>query len=161
MKKYYEKQEEKKPYQKPPIPDGFVYVGGKWNTGFTIMNKRDGSMFVWLPVGAMNSNSTEDGYVFDKKLGRNIFDNEKNKAYEIKKFYDDSLKSNYKSLVEKTGGFYISSYLASWNNNNISFVKGKEPFIPEAIKLKNFVKCMLTIFQEFTARLLQEQIMIA
>ena len=48
-------------YVNPPIPKGYKYVCGEWNNGFVIERCSDGSQFVWIPVGSLDSNGTLDG----------------------------------------------------------------------------------------------------
>ena len=42
-------------YTNPPIPDGYKYVEGEWHNGFVIEKISDGSQFVWIPVGSIDS----------------------------------------------------------------------------------------------------------
>ena len=48
-------------YVNPPIPEGYKHVCGEWNNGFVIERCSDGSQFVWIPVGSLDSNGTLDG----------------------------------------------------------------------------------------------------
>ena len=57
-------------YVNPPIPEGYKHVCGKWNNGFVIKRCSDGSQFVWIPVGSLDSNGTLDGASFVEKFGR-------------------------------------------------------------------------------------------
>ena len=42
----------------------------KWNNGFVIERKADKSQFVWVPVGSLMPNGTQDGIRFHEKFGR-------------------------------------------------------------------------------------------
>ena len=64
-------------YVNPPIPEGYKHVGGEWNNGFVIERCSDGSQFVWVPVGSLNSNGTLDGEHFSEKFGRRKYMNGK------------------------------------------------------------------------------------
>lgn len=134
MMKYYQKKQDKN-YQNPPIPNGFSFVKGKWNSGYTIQNDSDGSLFLWIPVGAMPQNSTEDGVIFNKKFGRNEFPCENDVGYKMDCFFDDAVIA-YKRIIEQTGGFYISCFIASWKKNSIIFTKGNEPMITDSHKIE-------------------------
>ena len=57
-------------YVNPPIPEGYKHVCGEWNNGFVIERCSDGSQFVWIPVGSIDSNGTLDGEHFSEKFGR-------------------------------------------------------------------------------------------
>ena len=68
-------------YVNPPIPEGYKHVCGEWNNGFVIERCSDGSQFVWIPVGSLDSNGTLDGEHFSEKFGRrNYMNNEFNEA---------------------------------------------------------------------------------
>ena len=47
-------------YVNPPIPEGYKHICGEWNNGFVIERCSDGSQFVWIPVGSLDSNETLD-----------------------------------------------------------------------------------------------------
>ena len=57
-------------YANPPILEGYKHVCGEWNNGFVIERCSDGSQFVWIPVGSLDSNGTLDGVSFTEKFGR-------------------------------------------------------------------------------------------
>ena len=113
-------------YVNPPIPDGYKHVCGEWNNGFVIERCSDGSQFVWIPVGSLDSNGTLDGEHFSEKFGRrnymvdvDEFSDDEFSDDEIwrDKFSDDEYNEplNDELLeqlesVKKYGGFYISRY---------------------------------------------------
>ena len=140
MLNYYKNMEEEKNYKNPPIPKGFRYVKGQWNNGFTILNEQDGSLFVWQPKEALEANSTEDGYIFNKKFGRNIFDCKNDERYQIDWFYDDAITSKAKKVINTTGGNYISAYIASWKENRIVFSSGLTPMFSSSNKIEKLCK---------------------
>ena len=103
-----------KNYVNPPIPEGYKHVEGRWNNGFVIERTSDGSQFVWVPVGSLDSNGTLDGVSFNEKFGRRIY--RKNPIF-LEQFTEplvDELKLQFES-VKKYGGFYISRYNISKN----------------------------------------------
>ncbi len=96
-------------YVNPPIPEGYKYVCGEWNNGFVIERCSDGSQFVWIPVGSLDSNATLDGNRWSKKFGRRYY------GGKGKTFDEFNVVLNYELLdqfisVKKYGGFYISRY---------------------------------------------------
>ena len=56
-------------YMNPPIPKGFHYVEGKWNTGFVIARDLDQSEFIWIPVGYLEANGTSNGIIYNERFG--------------------------------------------------------------------------------------------
>ena len=113
-----------KKYANPPIPKGYKHILGEWNKGYVIERCSDGSQFVWIPVGSLDSNGTIDGYSFTEEFGRrNYHENEfsKNEFHEESTF---EFLLQFES-VKKYGGFYISRY-------NIS--KNKETGKPQSVK---------------------------
>lgn len=121
-------------YTKPPIPDGYSHVEGKWNTGFVIQDKL-GNQYVWIPVGALPSNGTLDGKHFTEKFGRRNYQNDE---FSQSDFHEDMDEKQLKS-VQKYGGFYISRYTISKSKNGKpASVKGAMPWInidfPDAVK---------------------------
>lgn len=57
-------------YANPVVPEGYKHICGEWNNGFVIERYSDGSQFVWIPVGSLDSNGTLDGEHFSEKFGR-------------------------------------------------------------------------------------------
>ena len=111
-------------YVNPPIPEGYKHVCGEWNNGFVIERCSDGSQFVWIPVGSLNSNGTLDGEHFSEKFGRrNYMNNEFNEAL------NDELLEQLES-VKKYGGFYISRYnISKSSKGKPQSVKGVMPWV--------------------------------
>lgn len=116
-------------YINPPVPLGFRYVKGRWNTGFVIERIADGSKFTWVPVGYLDANGTIDGINFNEKFGRRNYRKEEFSEFEL----SDSITSDYTKTLEsikKCGGFYISSYDISKNpeTGEPQSVEGAEPW---------------------------------
>ena len=94
-------------YTNPPIPKGYNHICGEWDNGFVIQRFSDGSQFVWIPVGILDSNGT---------LGKDI------------KNLNDELLEQLES-VKKYGGFYISRYnISKSSEGKPQSVKGVMPW---------------------------------
>ena len=116
-------------YVNPPIPEGYKYVCGEWNNGFVIERDFDGSQFVWIPVGSLDSNGTLDGEHFSEKFGRRNYRNYEFWGDEFHEALNDELLEQLKS-VKKYGGFYISRYNISISSEGKpQSVKGVMPWI--------------------------------
>jgi len=115
-------------YANPPIPEGYKYVEGEWDTGFVIERSLDGSQFVWIPVGSLYPDGTLDGEHFSEKFGRR---NYRKDEFSHNMFYEelnDELLEQIDS-VEKYGGFYISRYYISKKlKRKPQSVKGFDPW---------------------------------
>ena len=112
-------------YVNPPIPEGYKHVCGEWNNGFVIERCSDGSQFVWIPVGSLDSNGTLDGEHFSKKFGRRNYMNNKFSDDEFNEDLFEQLKS-----VKKYGGFYISRYnISKSSEGKPQSVKGVMPWV--------------------------------
>ena len=113
-------------YTDPPIPEGWEYVEGDWNNGFTIQDSK-GNQFVWVPVDFLDPNGTLDGSSCSEKFGR--------RNYQDGEFSDDGfseelegeLRKQWQS-VQKYGGFYISRYNISRSKGEAKSVKGAMPW---------------------------------
>ena len=116
-------------YVNPPIPEGYKHVCGEWNNGFVIERCSDGSQFVWIPVGSLDSNGTLDGKYFSEKFGRRNYMNDEFSKDEFHEALNGELLEQLES-VKKYGGFYISRYNISkssaWKPQS---VKGVKPWI--------------------------------
>ena len=114
-------------YVNPPIPGGYSYVCGEWYNGFVIKRYSDGSQFVWVPVGSLDSNGTLDGKNFSEKFGRRNYLGED--FYDSQEVLEGELLNQWNS-VQKYGGFYISRYAISKNEQtgDAQSVKGKMPW---------------------------------
>ena len=116
-------------YVNPPIPEGYKHVCGEWNNGFVIERCSDGSQFVWIPVGSINSNGTLDGEHFSEKFGRLNFMNDKFSDHEFNETLNGELLEQLES-VKKYGGFYISRYNISKSSaGKPQSVKGVMPWV--------------------------------
>ena len=102
-------------YKKPPIPYGYKHVEGEWLTGFVIERSSDGSQFVWVPVGGLDSNGVSNDNHYDKKFGRRFSYTGETLELPTELYLEKltpELKKQFES-VEKYGGFYISRYYIS------------------------------------------------
>lgn len=117
-------------YVNPPILKGYRHVCGEWNNGFVIERNSDGSQFVWVPVGSLNSNGTLDGASFVEKFGRRNYMDDEFSEREFHEPFTKELELQFKS-VKKNGGFYISRYNISKNKKTgePQSVKGAIPLI--------------------------------
>ena len=96
-------------YMNPPIPEGYKHVCGEWNNGFVIERCSDGSQFVWIPVGSLDTDGTLDGKHFSEKFGARNYRNDKFFWDEFNEALNGELLEQLGS-VKKYGGFYISRY---------------------------------------------------
>ena len=114
-------------YTDPPIPEGWEYVEGDWNNGFTIQDSK-GNQFVWVPVGFLDANGTLDGTNFSEKFGRRNYQDDEFSDGEFNEELEEELRKQWES-VQKYGGFYISRYniSRSWTGEAKS-VKGAMPW---------------------------------
>ena len=116
-------------YANPPIPEGYKHVCGEWNDGFVIERCSDGSQFVWIPVGSLDSNGTLDGKNFSEKFGRRNYMNDEFSDVEFHEALNDELLEQLES-VEKYGGFYISRYnISKSSEGKPQSVKGVMPWV--------------------------------
>ena len=103
-------------YTKPPIPEGYFYVKGEWNTGYVIADKKR-NHFVWVPVGALPPSGTLENEIFIEKFGRRNYCDDYFSNSEYHEEMTDELQNQFKS-VQKYGGFYISRYAISKSEEN-------------------------------------------
>lgn len=111
--KSYEKQNSQNPY----IPEGFSYLEGEWNTGFTIQDEK-GNQYVWVPC--TNKENLLEGveklekrnFSIDPFISKDICINENSE-----KFINSSLEN---------GGFYISRFEIGIENDTYVSKSGKE-----------------------------------
>ena len=116
-------------YVNPPIPEGYKHVCGEWNNGFVIERCSDGSQFVWIPVGSLDSNGTLDGEHFSEKFGRRNYMNDEFSDDEFNEALNGELLEQLES-VKKYGGFYISRYNISKSSaGKPQSVKGVMPWV--------------------------------
>lgn len=118
-------------YENPPIPRGYKHICGEWNNGFVIERRSDGSQFVWIPVGSLDSNGTLDGEHFSEKFGRRKYYDCENEF--SKNAYHENLTGTLREQIEsvkKYGGFYISRYNISKSSaGKPQSVKGVMPWV--------------------------------
>ena len=116
-------------YVNPPIPEGYKYVCGEWNNGFVIERCSDGSQFVWIPVGSLDSNGTLDGEHFSEKFGRRNYMNDEFSYNKFNEALNGELLEQLES-VKKYGGFYISRYnISKSSEGKPQSVKGVMPWV--------------------------------
>ena len=116
-------------YVNPPIPEGYKHVCGEWNNGFVIERCSDGSQFVWIPVGSLDSNGTLDGVHFSEKFGRRNYMNNKFSDDAFNEALNGELIEQLES-VKKYGGFHISRYNISKSSaGKPQSVKGVMPWV--------------------------------
>lgn len=116
-------------YANPPIPAGYKHVCGEWNNGFVIERSSDGSQFVWIPVGSLDSDGTLDGEHFSEKFGRRNYRNDEFSDSEFNEALEDELLEQLES-VKKYGGFYISRYdISKSEEGKPQSVKGVMPWV--------------------------------
>lgn len=149
-----------KEYYKPPIPERYEYVCGKWNNGFVIERSSDGTQFVWIPVGNLESNGTLDGNSFTEKFGRRNY-----QGFPFsEKVFHEPLEAEISFQIEsikKYGGFYLSRYKISKNEKtgrpqsvqgempwtNINFYDAKR--VASLMESKDKLKSHLTFGSEY------------
>ena len=111
-------------YTDPPIPEGWEYVEGDWNNGFTIQDSK-GNQFVWVPVGFLDPNGTLDGSSCSEKFGRRNYQDDE---FSINQFHEE-LEEELQESVQKYGGFYISRYnISRSKTGEAKSVKGAMPW---------------------------------
>lgn len=116
-------------YVNPPILGGYKHVCGKWNNGFVIERYSDGSQFVWIPVGSLDSNGTLDGEHFSEKFGRRNYMKKEFSDDEFNEALNNELLEQLES-VKKYGGFYISRYnISKSSKGKPQSVKGVMPWV--------------------------------
>lgn len=116
-------------YANPPVLEGYKHVRGEWNNGFVIERSSDGSQFVWIPVGSLDSNGTLDGEHFSEKFGRRNYMNNEFSDDEFNEDLNDELLEQLES-VKKYGGFYISRYnISKSSEGKLQSVKGVMPWV--------------------------------
>ena len=116
-------------YVNPPIPEGYKHICGEWNNGFVIERCSDGSQFVWIPVGSLDSNGTLDGEHFSEKFGRRNYRNNEFSDDEFNEALNGELIEQFES-VKKYGGFYISRYnISKSSEGKPQSVKGVMPWV--------------------------------
>ncbi len=104
-------------YQHPHVPAGYKHIRGEWDSGFVIRYIKNEfeseSEFVWIPVGALRADGTQDGVHYDRQFGT---------RKELKYSGEPSLKvpeelAGQMESIEKYGGFYMSRYPVSLDDD--------------------------------------------
>lgn len=98
-KKEISKAYQNQSFDKPYIPDGFLYVEGNWNNGYVIKDGNENE-YVWIPC--TNKENLEVPILAKRNFCNNSF---------ISKdlCYDENYEKFIKSALEN-GGFYVSRY---------------------------------------------------
>ena len=117
-------------YVNPPIPEGYKHICGEWNNGFVIERESDGSQFVWIPVGSLDSDGTLDGEHFSEKFGRRNYQDDEFSDDVFNESLNGELFEQFRSVMEY-GGFYISRYNISKSKKTEKpcSVKGAMPWV--------------------------------
>ena len=119
-------------YENPPVPSGYKYVCGEWNSGFVIERVVDGSQFVWIPVGYVRKET--DCKNFFEKFGfdyadfsdKDLVDEQTERIKHYLGLSDDPVGEYLEEIesIDKYGGFYISRFNISEKNGMPQSVKG-------------------------------------
>ena len=108
-----------------PLPNGFHYVRGDYNTGLVISDKQNddidasgvnmGNQFVWIPVA---SEADLERTLFDRTTGhpRKGLSTDYTEPYKKGYSTEESEYNTMKEQVLKYGGFYIGRFEAGVNN---------------------------------------------
>lgn len=116
-------------YANPPIPDGYKHVEGEWSSGYVIERVSDGSQFVWIPVGYLDSDGTLNGVSFDEKFGRRNYMLDNFAMDSFNEMMDKKMYQEYES-VKKNQGFYISRFnISKTSEGKPQSVKGAIPWV--------------------------------
>ncbi len=106
------------PWKTPPIPKGWSYVTGAWNTGYVIKDFHDNE-FVWVPVGAVNAPGGVATLMhYDWEQGIRAPDQV---SYE-------KIPSQITTAIATTGGFYVARYEASNNGGKAQSKINQQPW---------------------------------
>lgn len=142
-------------YVNPVIPEGYKYVCGEWNNGFVIERASDGSQFVWVPVGSLDSNGILDENLFIEKFGRRNYRNNGFSEVEFHENLTEELVLQFES-VKKYGGYYISRYNISKNKENgkAQSVKGEKPWTDINFNVAKKVAAAMEDTQEVKSHLI-------
>lgn len=113
-------------YRNPPIPDGYAYKCGEWNTGYIIERESDRSQLIWAPVGILESDGILDENRYYEKFGRRNFVGEEDLTEN--EVLENELKDQWES-VKKYGGFYISLYISQGPGGKPESKTNSKPFV--------------------------------
>lgn len=100
-----------------PIPNGFRYIKGDWNSGLIIRQCLDerfesASEFVWIPVCMLQADGTLNGVDYNEQFGARDYGYSGNPS----RIIPDELAMQAES-VRKYGGFYMSRYPISMDDD--------------------------------------------
>ena len=108
--------------RKSIIPIGFEYLGGTKSRGYTVLNTRDGSRFIWVPVDILEADGAIDENLnFTEQFGRRNF------GTPLARFIDTP-NPKLEESVKKYGGFYISAFVASQRYSKPIFIRSSMPW---------------------------------
>lgn len=116
-------------YKNPPIPAGYRHIKGEWDTGFVIGQCRDArfdsvSEFVWIPVCVLAADGTLNGSEYNVQFGARDYGYSGQPSRNV----PEELQKQAES-VEKYGGFYISRYPMSMDDDGrLCSVAGNVPY---------------------------------
>lgn len=104
-------------YAVPPVPAGFRYIKGEWNTGFIIRQCLDerfesASEFVWIPVCTLEADGSLNGIDYNEQLGVRDYGYSGIPSRNI----PEELCTQAES-VKKYGGFYMSRFPISMDDD--------------------------------------------
>lgn len=141
-------------YTIPPIPKGYHHLCGEWNTGYVIERHADGSQFVWIPVGYLSADGTLNNEDYIEKFGRRTYQNDVFSRNDFHEPFCDELREQLES-VKKYGGFYISRYNISKNDDGKpQSVKGERPWTDVSFKEAKAMAAMLETTDEVKSHLI-------
>ncbi len=100
-------EDRNKNYVNTPIPEGYKHVGGEWDSGYVIERSSDGSQFVWVPVGSLDSNGTLDGEHFSEKFGRRNYMNNEFSDISYHETLEDELLEQLESVKNMEGFIFL------------------------------------------------------
>ena len=128
-----------------PLPNGFHYVGGDYNTGLVISDKQNdtmdasgvnmGNQFVWIPVA---SEADLERTLFDTTTGQpttGLSTDDYTEPYEDGYSTEESEYNTMREQVIKYGGFYIGRFEAGVD----STTPRTEPTIAQTVVCKKGV----------------------
>lgn len=93
-------------YTDPPIPEGWEYVEGDWNNGFTIQDSK-GNQFVWVPVDFLDPNGTLDGSSCSEKFGRRNYQDDEFSDDGFNEELEGELRKQWQSVQKYGGVLYL------------------------------------------------------
>lgn len=98
-------------YTTPPLPNGFTYITGTWDTGYVIQDSY-GNQWVWVPVGGIRGGFTR------RDLGTAIG------SLTVAQT-SDPVPYSVTIAITNTGGFYVARYEMSNNGGKAQSKAGQ------------------------------------